>query len=281
MQPAQMVDSNYGLFYADPNFMNTYNPIQDNSVGLNAIDSNSDNSFMNEVFYDLKRPKKRKRKSNVHLPEAEKLENVKSFEDALLSLDSISFDEYIKKTMNSRSLPEEEIELVKDIKRRIKNRESARKSRNIKRSKLDNLEGKVKELKEENTSLKNEVSYLRQYNSQLQMEVIKLNNISYTTTPIKEEVDSSHKGITTQSIVLFVVLFSFGLLWNLDTNTFISSIGGYKSNRENFNVFPTVDEDLELSKLFDDYGVNDEEIIKNFRKMERTQPRLKDVEKCC
>jgi len=220
----------------------------------------------------------------MNLPSSEKMSNVKLYEDALLSLDSISFDEYIEKSMISRKFSNQEQEIVKDIKRRIKNRESARKSRKIKRNKLDVLEGKVKDLKEENNNLKMEVSHLRIENNQLRNEVVRLNSPSYSYySNIKEDphISSQSKGVTTQSVVFFVILFSFGLLWNLDTNAIISSFGS-KSNKDYFmsNVFQA--EDPELSKLFNDYEGYSEEMINNYKNLnEKSKPRIKDVETCC
>jgi len=63
--------------------------MDNNTGGLNFTAPESNDVYID--YEELKRPKKRKRKSSVNLPGYEKCTDVKLFEDALLSLDSVSF----------------------------------------------------------------------------------------------------------------------------------------------------------------------------------------------
>jgi len=202
--------------------------------------STGDNGMRNYYVDDEnKRPKKRKRKSSVDLPSPEKLLNVKLYEDSLLALDSQSFDEYVEGAYLKKKFSEEEKDYFRDIRRRIKNRESARKSRKNKRTKLDTLSSQVQELTDETNNLRLDNNNLRQENFQLKNEVVYLqsvisnyNNSYESKTSVKPEKASSSP-MSSHSIILFVILFSFGILWNLDSSIFTSSFN-FQNNKHQF-----------------------------------------------
>jgi len=236
---------------------------------------------------ELKRPKKRKRKSTLSLPQPEKFESdIKFYEDALISLDSISFDEYMDRISIYRRFNQEEKDKLRDIKKRIKNRESARKSRNNKRNKLETLEYQVKDLTEETVTLREEISYLTQENHQLKSEVVYLRNYySNPETKVEHKLckEESKSMINGQSILLFVILFSFGIFWNLDGDVFGTSIGfSSKNNHFRFAETKGTYEDPSLDLLLNKIDSEDisKEDIRSFRDYDPSQPK-KDVEICC
>jgi len=218
------------------------------------------------MFKDLKKEKK---KSYVCLPDPDKFCDIKKYEDALLSLDSITFDEYIKKVNGIKKIEDKDKLFIKDIKRKIKNRESARKSRRCRKSKIDVLQSKVSILNNENVALKSEMKNLKQENTNLKGEV------NYWRENFGKDTS---KGLSTQNLILFVILFSFGMLWNLDLSRGVSYYFE-KSNDKVYDISSVFEEYVEdplLDKLLN--GETEENYYsKNMR--ERKKP--KDVEVCC
>jgi len=252
-----------------------------------------------ESFEDIerKRPRKRKRKAAVNLPTAEQLSNIQSYEDGLLSLDSVSFDEYVDRALQFHRFSDDDRNLLRDIRRRIKNRESARKSRKNKRTKMSTLEGQVMELTDETVGLKREIFNLKVENNQLRSEVVYLQNVINSShashemnnmKQVKEEPPLSSNplpgsAINTQSILLFVILFSFGLLWNLDTNVIFNSSSSFFHGRKQFinEVVRHHAEDPMLDQLLNriqDDGRCAEEAHKANKDHGEQE---KDVEICC
>jgi len=126
--PTATTDNNTSVF--SPNFSDISVLDYSNSLNpnINQILPNSESysptsvdlySYVDEE--EVKRPKKRKRKSLVDLPEAKDLDNIRRYEDGLLAMDSISFDEYVYNAGLFRKYPEDDKELIRDIRRRIKN----------------------------------------------------------------------------------------------------------------------------------------------------------------
>jgi archaellum component FlaC len=157
----------------------------------------------------VRRPRKRQRKSLVPLPPPNQILDVINFEDALLELDSYSFEEYIEKASQFRTFTPKEEELVNDMNRKIRNRESARKSRLNKKKTLQSLNAKVDELNEENEHLKKE-------NESLKREVIHLRSQLNSINTQNSFQSVAPSGYNTQSVLLFVFLFTFAILWNID-----------------------------------------------------------------
>jgi len=281
-------NNNIGYSY-DPN-TGTYIP-----VTVTVGDSNVNMQMYNNYGYtgnvstyvkdENTRPRKRKRKSTVALPAANELVNIniKDYEDSLIALDSQTFDEYVEGAYRFRKYTEEEKEYFRDIRRRIKNRESARKSRMNKRTKLDTLSVQVKDLNDHTSLLIQENEQLKQENFQLKNEVIYLKNIINThnhgkqNISVKEETKSSSP-MGSHSILLFVMLFSFGILWNLDVSIFNSPLLHNTKTQFLSTPPPKTIEDPSLDKLLNnmnhDEGQNEEttQRFHNFKK---------DVEICC
>lgn len=95
---------------------------------------------------EIIRPKKRLRSGEAKLPTPEKLanENLDNFKSGLVSLNSLDFESFISKLNKVKIYTSEEKALVKEVRKKIKNRESARKSRINKKNKVEDLEDKIK-----------------------------------------------------------------------------------------------------------------------------------------
>jgi len=152
-----------------------------------------------------------------------------------------------------------------------------------KRTKLDDLSSQVNELNEQTTQLQQENFTLKQENFRLQNEVIYLKNYITQSTgmnkPIKQETSTSSSSLNSHSIFLFVVLLSFGLLWNFDItnfNLFASSKSSYSKIIED----PLLNElDINLHNEIpsaDNRAPNQFEDSSN-----HNRPFKKDVEICC
>jgi len=119
--------------------------------------------------------KKRKRDENG--VDAKNVSNVEDVQDYLVSLSCKEFDEFVGVMSKSRSLTSEESNLIKDIRRRIKNRESARKCRQNRRNKLETLEDKIKGLSEETQKLQQSIASLKMEGQCVQEDVSYLKGI--------------------------------------------------------------------------------------------------------
>jgi hypothetical protein len=290
MDTPQYFNADMNAYYTDAMNVVTYPSSSSSSSSSSAVPSLSLADY--EDTQEYKRPKKRKRKSAVELPQPGKISSVSTYEDALLSLDSVSFDEYIDKANSYQRFSDQDKELVRDIRRRIKNRESARKCRRSRLTKLEILQVKVKEKNEETIILREENSALKIENTKLKNEVFFLQNVingnaTYTDVkkPIKEEYQTPSQPnsvINTQSIFLFVLLFSFGIFWNFDSNMLGSLL---KSTNKNHFLSeipdmedPMLDQilgkiqDKNPSNKYEDYSSRYKEETKNYKK---------DVEICC
>jgi len=118
------------------------------------------------------RGKKRPR-IEIDAPDPATVKNIKTIADKLTALDSETFQEYISRLESLRKLTSAEQNEIKKMKRRINNRESARKSRQEKRDFTDHLDEKIRLLTDqlhqtklemaslaaENMSLKNEIAF--------------------------------------------------------------------------------------------------------------------------
>jgi len=169
--------------------------------------------------------------------------------DDLLRFSSEQFEDFVSQVTDMRELTQSEKNEVKRQRRLIKNRESAQASRQRKKSRVDELERRVKDLTHENSLLKENITALTTENTQLKSEVGFLqavvnksgitNVFSLSPTNYNSNlVGKQQNGIpptTTGRLVLMVVLFSFGL--------FFSSLGliGPKSNFLNMEQnFPRI-----------------------------------------
>jgi len=174
------------------------------------------------------RPKKRRRKGEVKvIKEPDDIEgDLMKNKDSLIFMDSISFDKFIQKLSKKKSFTSEEKELVKDLRRKIKNRESARKSRMNKKSKVEDLEKKVKKLHDSTTYLSEYVAVLKNENKQLKEEIVYLMNLiqknpifsklfqEYLLNPQNEEFFNK---LNSQSLFLMALIYSLGLITNVES----------------------------------------------------------------
>jgi len=92
----------------------------------------------------MSRPKKKRKKSDGELPEPSEVLDIEDVLNVLVTMDSESFDDYVNQISSFREigLTNDENNLVKDMRRKIKNRESARKCRQNKKNKMELLEEK-------------------------------------------------------------------------------------------------------------------------------------------
>jgi len=208
-----------------------------------------------------------------------------------LVLDSQSFDEYVEGAYLVKKFSEDEKEYFRDIRKRIKNRESARKSRKNKRTKMDTLESQVLELTEESNNLRQENHNLSQENFQLKNEVVYLQSVisNYNSYESKKSIkpENSSSPMSTHSVILFVFLFSFGILWNLDSSIFNSSFNHLQNNKHQFisqSVKNSLVEDKMLNQLLDkiqsDASRTEDMKYDGDPAFEKSPPK-KDVEICC
>jgi len=94
-----------------------------------------------------------------------------SDEDALVALDSDTFQDYVNRLRQHRTLTRNEEASFKKIFKKIKNRESARKSRQAKKEISQELDEQVHVLSQKTQSLKLEVSALTAINQQIRNEI--------------------------------------------------------------------------------------------------------------
>jgi hypothetical protein len=92
-------------------------------------------------------------------------------EDALVALDSDTFQDYVDRLRQRRPLTRNEEMLFKKLFKKIKNRESARKSRQAKKEISQELDDQVHVLSQKTQSLKLEVSALAAVNQQIRNEI--------------------------------------------------------------------------------------------------------------
>jgi len=178
-----------------------------------------------------KRPRKKK-KNMEELPSPNGLTNIEDVQNILVTLDSEVFDEYIGQVtkFRERGLSNEETNVVKDIRRRIKNRESARKCRQNRKNKMGTLEEKIKALVDETHQLQEDIAGYKKENQCLEEEVQFLQNIiynnpifstvfqEYSNAPPEKRLDILKNALSSQSFFLLAVMFSFGIVFNVDSN---------------------------------------------------------------
>lgn len=146
--------------------------------------------------------------------------------DELLTISSAQFEAYVNKLTEKRDLTSQEKSELKRQRRLIKNRESAQASRQRKKVNMEQLESKVQELENERQTLKEQVAALANANSRLEAELMYYRKsvspnfvtdmvsrgLNYVNS-IGKPVLPSSSNLQTASLVVMVVLFSFGLLF--------------------------------------------------------------------
>jgi hypothetical protein len=101
-------------------------------------------------------------------------ESISLSREELLSFSSEQFEDFVMQITAVRDLSQSEKNEIKRQRRLIKNRESAQASRQRKKSHIDELERKVKDLGNENIHLKEKISSLDHENTYLKKELSQL-----------------------------------------------------------------------------------------------------------
>jgi len=122
------------------------------------------------------------------------------------------------------------------------------------------LGGTVQQLNQENENLRNEIAMLRNENNDLRQQVSYLSSFFNSTTSDNSLLKKGQSQINSQSILLFVILISFGILWNLDSSIFDSKFI-FNNNKINF-----------LNDMkYNQYANNQKLFSKNIQKEEETK----------
>jgi len=107
----------------------------------------------------------------LEIPDPAHIHNVKHHVEELTALDSEQFDEFVARLSAHRKISAAEQAELKKMKRRIHNRESARRSRQDKRDHTDHLEEQIRHLNRQLAEMRLEVATLQASNSQLKNEI--------------------------------------------------------------------------------------------------------------
>jgi hypothetical protein len=158
--------------------------------------------------------------------------------DELLKLSTKGIETGSPSDAASKPVSSEEERQLKRQRRLIKNRESAQLSRMRKKIYIEELERKVSHLTSENDNLAKQLITVSHDKRKLEEEVIYLRNLMKQTgqlstpnsqlvgQPIKQtsnpKLNTSSKNVKTAGLCLLVVLFSFGLLFNTNSNDIAS-----------------------------------------------------------
>jgi hypothetical protein len=136
-QASPEVNTGFGVMAQSgvPNFQSHGGGDELAGVSLTPVVVKNEMSHMHMMNFDAKkfssdplyRPKKRVKKASLPVPE--KLTNVFDYKDALSGMCLKDFEEFITIAKIARSFSYEENELLSKIDKKIRNRESARKSR--------------------------------------------------------------------------------------------------------------------------------------------------------
>jgi len=122
--------------------------------------------------------KRRKRDSTPNsLPPPSQATSLLQLEGVLDPVDSTTFEAFINEIRNFRSLTTAEEALVKKLGKKIKNRESARKSRQAKKDHDAGLESLVLDLEETTQALKIQAATLESENRQIRGEITFTENL--------------------------------------------------------------------------------------------------------
>eukprot|EP01129_Flabellula_baltica_P003525 TRINITY_DN13282_c0_g1_i1.p1 TRINITY_DN13282_c0_g1~~TRINITY_DN13282_c0_g1_i1.p1 ORF type:complete len:514 (+),score=151.50 TRINITY_DN13282_c0_g1_i1:35-1576(+) len=151
-------------------------------------------------------PPKKKRKISVDLnPETNGC--LVTFERKdLLQISSEEFDDYFERLASFKTITKSDKKEISRQRKLIKNRESAKESRQRKKSHVASLEQKVNDLTERNVNLQAALNSANQENMHLRMELDKYRKMAAGQ---KQDIQQYPPG----GVVLFVFLLSFGLFF--------------------------------------------------------------------
>jgi len=189
--------------------------------------------------------KKRQRKEG-EAPDSHDVSAVILSRDQLLSYTSKDLDKFTNQITEHRALTSSEERELRRQRRLIKNRESAQASRQRKKVYIDELEAEIAQLKSENLALLKQMEHMNQENSSLRNEVGELHNwmrksgFSYTppetqwhvTGPSKKLNDATTSKVKTAGVCLLIIIFSFGIMFNLENGSKDSLVHRVREMRE-------------------------------------------------
>jgi len=111
------------------------------------------------------------------LPQPAQVPNLIVLEGVVASVDSVVFESFVSELKNFRALTGAEEAMIKRVTKKIKNRESARKSRQAKKDHNADLETQVSDLDDQNNELKQTMSALESENRAIRNEITFTENL--------------------------------------------------------------------------------------------------------
>jgi len=172
--------------------------------------------------------------------------------EKLTNLSSQKLEEYVKSLSATRPLTPEEEKQLKKQRRLIKNRESAQLSRQKKKQYVEDLEKTVQSLRSENNALNEQVGNLTLRNQQLEEQVTYLKSC-FDNKQLLSSNDNlfNKKSAATAGLCMFVVLFSFGLLFSASSPQ--SNVVGLRTQSvyhgRTLSEFPAIEAPKDLPQI--------------------------------
>lgn len=197
--------------------------------GEDSVPSSPQEDSSSNSGEEKSNPKKRKRiRKRVKKEEGPVVPTAVSLpREKLLVFTSKQMQEYESELRRTRELTPEEEKDIKRQKRLIKNRESALASRTRKKAHIDELQTQITEIKQQKDELAATASSLASENYQLKQQVAHYQNLLKKTSMLselwdkmmnsksKQKYDATNvSGFKTATACLFVVLFTFGFLFD-------------------------------------------------------------------
>jgi hypothetical protein len=136
--------------------------------------------------------------SRLSLPEARKAVDLMLLQDQLVNLDSDQFHEYVSEVERGRPLSRAEQQLSRTLKRRILNRESARRSRQERKDQVGIMEERIDALARELQETKLEAAQLTATNAAMRDEIAfsrRLIRSNPVLAQLYDEVRARHEAI--------------------------------------------------------------------------------------
>jgi len=162
---------NYNSRFKDDSFYPLPQPIIKREEPAQMVTTSS---FDEPTSVESPKQNKRRKISPSPKPVKNDVDSVTLSREELLSFSSEQYESFVEQICQVRELSQSEKNEIKRQRRLIKNRESAQASRQRKKSLIDDLEKKVRDLGNENHLLKRKVSTLDKENSYLKRELAQL-----------------------------------------------------------------------------------------------------------
>lgn len=204
--------------------MNTYEELNGNECAPTSASIEDPSVSMNEIKDEESattgRKRKRQKKDKFDGDDGKKVDIPR---DVLLRLRSEELEGYARELVGGREFTPAEWKLLKKQKRLIKNRESAQASRQRKKSSMEEMEGQIKQLQQENDALSSQVHGLREENLSLRRQ---LEDLTAAFNGTKNNISSAFKQLSAMASIgnpkkkaaaglsLMIMLFAFGIFFN-------------------------------------------------------------------